>query len=386
MASNKNLTVDSKNTNVQVKKEPGTSASGESMSFLERVRNIKMEPGVPTTTQRLTSFRVPRDLTLGGNIKTEKPKKVYMPNVNVQRNKKKDDATTERVEQARSKDGRGGGGRDRARGHGKTNKSNIIQSVGVWSEGIYMAPTTSRRSESFRDGSRERRNYSEKPKLKLNKVIDKAEEERKLKNLLRDDFIDDGIDFSDEKMNPFLLPRIKKNENVHSDEEIEDKKPIIPENGEVMKKEDISPFKEEKGDNEKISEIFENKTNSYILIQFPDCLPGLASGKEELGLKKPNDSTTDSERNVKERTEYCTLNSLQSGFLGKLEILKSGRARLRFGEKSFFVDAGIQQQFHQELLATKIDNVSLTGDLINLGTVNNKLICSPDLESMLNKL
>lgn len=90
MASNKNVTIDPKNTNVQVKIEPGTSASTESSIFFERMRNIKMEPGVPTTTQRLTSFRLPRDLTLGGNIKTEKPKKMYTPNLNVQRNKKKE--------------------------------------------------------------------------------------------------------------------------------------------------------------------------------------------------------------------------------------------------------------------------------------------------------
>lgn len=80
--------------NVRVKIEPGTSApspmpSTSSVLLSERLTNIKMEPGLPTTTQRLTSYRIPRDLTLGGNIKTEKPKKVYMPNLNVQRNKKK---------------------------------------------------------------------------------------------------------------------------------------------------------------------------------------------------------------------------------------------------------------------------------------------------------
>lgn len=42
------------------------------------------------STQRLTSYRLPRDLTLGGSVKPEKPKKVYIPNVNVQRNKKKE--------------------------------------------------------------------------------------------------------------------------------------------------------------------------------------------------------------------------------------------------------------------------------------------------------
>jgi len=73
----------------------------------------------------------------------------------------------------------------------------------------------------------------------------------------------------------------------------------------------------------------------------------LESCKEESGMKRSSDSNTNNESDTKEKTEHCTLKNLQSGFLGKLEILKSGRARLRFGEKSFFVDAGIRQQFHQ---------------------------------------
>lgn len=77
--------------NVQVKIEPGTSSSVSSDSeTLKTLKNIKMEPGLPTTKQRLTSYRLPRDLTLGGTVKTEKPKKTYMPNLNVQRNKKKE--------------------------------------------------------------------------------------------------------------------------------------------------------------------------------------------------------------------------------------------------------------------------------------------------------
>lgn len=69
-------------SNVQIKVEPGTSLP-------VAIQNIKTEPGLPATT-RLTSFRLPRDLTLGGNIKTEKPKKVYIPNLNAQRIKKKE--------------------------------------------------------------------------------------------------------------------------------------------------------------------------------------------------------------------------------------------------------------------------------------------------------
>lgn len=87
--------------------------------------------------------------------------------------------------------------------------------------------------------------------------------------------------------------------------------------------------------------------NLLILIdlQFPESLPGLESSREETGSKQPSDSN--SENDSKAKTELCTLNSLRSGLLGKLEILKSGKARLRLGEMSFFVDTGAQQCFQQ---------------------------------------
>jgi len=76
-------------------------------------------------------------------------------------------------------------------------------------------------------------------------------------------------------------------------------------------------------------------------------LPGLESSREETGSKQPNDLNTRIESDNKAKTDHCTLNNLRSGLLGKLEILKSGKARLRLGEMSFFVDIGAQQRFQQ---------------------------------------
>lgn len=82
------------------------------------------------------------------------------------------------------------------------------------------------------------------------------------------------------------------------------------------------------------------------MIQFPESLPGLASSRDETGSKQASCSNT-SESDNKTKTEHCTFNSLRSGLLGKLEILKSGKARLRLGEMCFFVDIGAQQRFQQ---------------------------------------
>lgn len=88
------------NPDIKIKAEPGTgheSAQTPNLEFPSLIKNIKTESGVPATTtaspsNRLTSFRVPRDLTLGGN-KVERPKKNYTPNLNVQRIKNREYVT-----------------------------------------------------------------------------------------------------------------------------------------------------------------------------------------------------------------------------------------------------------------------------------------------------
>ncbi|XP_033325784.2 RNA polymerase III subunit C53 [Megalopta genalis] len=395
MASEKNHSVNSNHTlptNVKIKVEPGTSMPAP-------IRNIKIEPGLSTSTTRLTSFRLPRDLTLGGNIKTEKSKKVYTPNLNAQRTKKKDDAGPgDSAKPGRVRDsvrGRGRGGKnDRGRGRA----SNLIQSSGIWSTGINSTP--GKRSSGggggggYGDSDRSSQIALEKPKLDLNRTVDKAEEEEKLKLLLRDDFIDSG-EPEDIDNGPITLPMLKaklqkveiKQEIGLGEEEV-NTKPIISENGEVLpvKKEvkikipkpEVKP--EEELDN--ISQMID-KTNSYILIQFPDCLPGFVGSAEDTRSTRPNASNQEKENGTTSDTDFCTLNSLKPGILGKLQILKSGKTRLVLGENNLIVDLGSRVSFRQDLIAAKVDTEKLTGDLINLGPVSNTLVCSPDWESML---
>lgn len=59
--------------------------SGMSKKSVFSVQNFVKEEPSSNGTQRLQSFRVPRDLSLGGT----KPKKVYTPNLNVARLKNK---------------------------------------------------------------------------------------------------------------------------------------------------------------------------------------------------------------------------------------------------------------------------------------------------------
>ncbi|XP_076177328.1 RNA polymerase III subunit C53 [Ptiloglossa arizonensis] len=386
-------------TNVKIKVEPGTSMPVP-------IRSIKTEPGLSTTTTtRLTSFRSPRDLTLGGNIKTEKPKKVYTPNLNAQRIKKKEDTVqnipTKSVRDRDHNRGRGRGDRGNRGDRGRGRASNLIQSSGIWSTGITNTPGKrgSGGGGGYRDNDRNPQASLERPKLELNRSIDKAEEEEKLKRLLRDDFIDDGEPL-DYENGPVMLPMIKEvkinKEEVKvpvEEEEEVDRKPIILDNGEVLSPKKEPKVKipkcniEPKEELDSIPQMIENKSNSYILIQFPDCLPGFVGSAEDTRPPtRSNVTSSEKETENNSQTEMCTLNSLKAGILGKLQILKSGKIRLLLGENNLIVDVGSHLSFRQDLLAAKVDTEKLNGDLINLGPVSSTLICSPDWESMLAKL
>lgn len=118
--------------------------------------------------------------------------------------------------------------------------------------------------------------------------------------------------------------------------------------------------------NVQLLDIIENNSNSYILmqvcictlyhfvaigitvvslknwLQFPPCLPGLKCNddKEESRPKRPNDSRLTTSANDKEKPAFCTMSDLNSGLIGKLEILKSGKARIRLGDNYLLVHTG----------------------------------------------
>lgn len=93
------------------------------------------------------------------------------------------------------------------------------QSAGIFSEGL--ADLSTKRYSgggSFRDressgGGRETSATLERPKLSIPQKIDKVEEAEKLRELLRDDFLDDGLD-EDSENTPVALPMINEGKNI----------------------------------------------------------------------------------------------------------------------------------------------------------------------------
>ncbi|NWX73704.1 RPC4 polymerase, partial [Alca torda] len=78
----------------------------------------------------------------------------------------------------------------------------------------------------------------------------------------------------------------------------------------------------------------------------------------------------------------CTLADLPEGQVGKLLIRKSGKVQLVLGKVTLDVTMGTPCSFLQELVSVGIGDNRM-GEMIVLGHVKHKLVCSPDFEALL---
>ena len=118
--------------------------------------------------------------------------------------------------------------------------------------------------------------------------------------------------------------------------------------------------------------------SQLILMQFPDVLP----------CTRPSSSSA--------KPELASLADLPDGFLGKLQIYKSGRCRLKLNDETYLeVDIGKSTSFLQNVMVTEMasTNVCHAGSdqtnnndmnkLICLGDIKHKLIVSLDVDHVL---
>ena len=118
--------------------------------------------------------------------------------------------------------------------------------------------------------------------------------------------------------------------------------------------------------------------SQLILMQFPDVLPCV----------RPSSSS--------EKPELASLRDLPDGFLGKLQIYKSGRCRLKLNDDTYLdVDVGQSASFLQNVMVTEMASSTMTqlgndhennndmNKLICLGDIKHKLVVSLDVDHVL---
>ncbi|XP_071521656.1 uncharacterized protein Polr3D isoform X2 [Panulirus ornatus] len=371
---------------------------------------------------RLPSFRSPRDLTLsasssGTPVKPTlmtRTRKTFSPNIPVRRekNEKLLESRSEKAPKRNREHDKKEGGRGRGRGR------EYVQTTGsLFGEGIAATPQRRGVMGGYAGGGggggsagkSGEAGFIHKPVLNLDMInnIDKEHEDQKLKEILRDDFIDDLDDIMGQDSNGDLFPvqlpmvdagRVFKEEDGERD--VKDIKPIActklnAENVEVKSEpadssEDVAtadnsmkdiaaetkdvkltdrkvPMKgglpaKEKTPELSVSQLLAGKHEDFMFIQLPNSLPShppeikqepnVTRSQNQVQQQKQtlsNSISLDDEEEKKPNNQYCTLKTLPEGQIGTLKIFKSGKAELWFGEHKLTVNKGTQVGFLQEM-------------------------------------
>lgn len=318
--------------------------------------------------QRLASFKAPRDLSLGG-IKPNK--KVFIPNLNVTRNKNKGPSNSNARDQKKDNKDRKDRKNDRNK-HFNKNGPNVIKSSGVFSEGLGSAERTTSRFSYGRDSDSSGGTPAatlQRPTIRVKDVIkiDKELEEQKIKSVLGDSSIldDEQREFKhvNEKEAPIKLPM---------------------DNGVTAVDQKLADVKKEAFEDTDVVNVLRSDKSTLILLQLPDSLPGRGGSVDDQPRRKPDEapSTSAGGRAETPVDTSCRLADLEEGKIGKLRIHQSGRVSLKLGDTIFEVCSGTKSAFHQEVVSLAVDDASRSANLVALGALQYKLNLVPNWETM----
>ncbi|CAH3151840.1 unnamed protein product [Porites evermanni] len=353
---------------------------------------------------RLPSLRPARDLTLGAASGITPAKRTFTPNIPTRRIKQ-ESFSDRYISHQRSGgqrqqrgEGRGRGrGEGRGRGRGERNKPTIVQSSSIFSMGV--GPVEKQRVgssiPSYGSSSGGGGSVSSFTVKKESADGDNDEESKRVLKMLQTsgDIEDDDMEnetgimpvqlpFSHIRDFRFLFVRLRRMKSEPMDIDLVDAEQV--KSAETIKK----PIKQEAVK----KELIDKKTLSNLLsaqsltgeqllfFQFPDVLP---IKTDESPMPVDTDASaeqTASEEKPKEQKKL-SLKDASEGYIGKLQLLRSGKARLLLGDVSLDVTTGTPCGFLQDVVSVHTeDNRS---EMICLGHVKHRMICAPDFEHLL---
>ncbi|XP_070385026.1 DNA-directed RNA polymerase III subunit RPC4 isoform X2 [Dermacentor albipictus] len=343
-------------------------------------------PLLPGT--RLPSLRGPRDLTLSGS---PGQKRTFAPKVDAPRKATsgRDDEGFGRgkgYEGSRGSFNHGGRGSRRGRGgHHPDRGARFIQTQGAtFSQGVEGTKTSAPVKWNKCESTPVERPKYQGPSSSNQTAEEKIQDEKKLELLLRSDFIDDGhVEMP--RLCPTTLPLITPSVTAS------ERKPVVKvEGGPAIKQEPLDgpaldnvapctalnrPTLADLCTDPNLPEI-----GQLLFFQLPDSLPGLQLPAEP--SQKEAASSIVKVEEQQSQNGQIKLRQFPEGYIGKLQVMKSGRVRLVLGTVALSVDTGTHLSFHQELISVRLSEVG-GADVSVLGHILNKLICLPDMEQLL---
>nr|XP_038023042.1 DNA-directed RNA polymerase III subunit RPC4 [Anas platyrhynchos]XP_038023043.1 DNA-directed RNA polymerase III subunit RPC4 [Anas platyrhynchos]XP_038023044.1 DNA-directed RNA polymerase III subunit RPC4 [Anas platyrhynchos] len=359
-------------------------------------------PAPPLSPGRLPSIRS-RDLTLGG-VK----KKTFTPNIISRKIKEepREDVTVKKEKKERE--------RDRQRdGHGRgRGRPEVIQSHSIFEQG--PAEMMKKKAGSW-DKALDVSDFGPSHIINIKKEKRETDEETKqiLRRLQKDDFLDDPGLKNDIRNKPVQLPLAHSGWLFKEDaaEEQEDAQPWLPK----RKRQSQDPplkVKEEPCDEDPpgatkpargppgfprdipVAELLQRLSlaaeDELLFLQLPDTLPGQPPTQDTKPIKTELQTEEgqvvvvkqEKSQEARQAENTCTLADLPEGQVGKLLVRKSGKVQLVLGKVTLDVTMGTPCSFLQELVSVGIGD-SRTGEMIVLGHIKHKLVCSPDFEALL---
>ncbi|PIK59206.1 putative DNA-directed RNA polymerase III subunit RPC4-like [Apostichopus japonicus] len=395
-----------------------------------------------SSSARLPSIRTPRDLYLKGNNK-----KTFKPNIPARRERTKEDGdgSSKSSSPGPSKRARGrgrgrGGSRGRGRG-GRNRNQDLIQTHSIFEDGPGEKLVRRSTTEGFgRSGSS---SFSKDDltsssslassfrSLKLKRSERLKEDSKNIAELLRDDFLKDASLAVDEKFKPVCLPlklASKSSSSSSSNGSLQDitddaepskvkvkTEPPSPEATVKVKQEPPDSDEEMKSIDSKDSLMSRLATSTkspeaektslplfsrrdhlegkLLFFQLPDSLPALAPSSDDdrsrvmahegQGTSRQSNATGDQPDDAENANAECTLEDLPAGFLGKLRIRKSGKMEMKLGNITLDVSVGTPCGFLQDIVS--IRKAQDQQEIVNLGQIKHRIICTPNLQSLLEK-
>uniref|UniRef100_A0A2M4ATE8 Putative dna-directed rna polymerase iii subunit d n=1 Tax=Anopheles triannulatus TaxID=58253 RepID=A0A2M4ATE8_9DIPT len=322
--------------------------------------------GASSNAKRLGSFSSPRDLTLTNGRPTKPPdnKKLYKPNLVVARNRNAEVKTASTGPKPKVKVERNKNDRD-----AKNKKGMLIQTSGIFSDGLAQRSITRASKYDKASSSREPGESMRKPVFAgANTKFDLEDEQKRLKHLYDDE--DECVAQLDEKIEKGLKFPVKLESSDYNVKPVEVK---------------VEPMFDRDAEIPNILNAVRSSTDdkSIFLLQLPDALPGKCdTGERQPGNDADRGADTSQPANITAGAEprYCTMRDLEEGCVGKILRYRSGKTKLLLGDILFDLTLGMDTGFLQELVSINTNPVERSGNIINLSTIKAKLNASPDWE------
>ncbi|XP_039293442.1 DNA-directed RNA polymerase III subunit RPC4 isoform X2 [Nilaparvata lugens] len=219
-----------------------------------------------------------------------------------------------------------------------------------------------------------------------------------MKDLLRDDFMDDPSLDPDYDNCPIKLPLSQATQFFIKDEAIKEEgfkvktepQDFADQNSQESK---ISSTGLKCEDKKSISTINRGivdliscaEEDKFFQLQLPNCMPmfNVSSQSRQPETSQANNSEPNNTEQPSKKGH--SLRDLPAGKVGKIQIMKSGRTRLVLGNTKMWLETGTQVAFNQELVGLDLDKTTHSGAAKCLGSVGLRMMVCPDWDWLVSQ-